>query len=56
MRNDAPISIRVSQEVKQAAKKAAAADQRSLASLASIALVEFLQRKGLLPAPKKAAK
>jgi hypothetical protein len=56
MRNDEPISIRVSREIKQAAKKAAEADHRSVASLASIALVEFLQRKGLLPLPKKATK
>ncbi len=56
MRNVEAISIRVSREVKQAAKKAAELDRRSVASLALIALTELLERRGLLPPPKKAAK
>ena len=57
MRNIDQISIRVSKEVKEAARKAADDDHRSVASLTGIALVDFLRRNGKLPEPiKKAAK
>jgi hypothetical protein len=56
LRKKIQLSIHVSREIRDATKKAADDDNRSMASLASIALVEFLQRKGLLPLPKKATK
>jgi hypothetical protein len=45
---DAAISIRVSAEVKSAAEKAAAADNRSTASLLEKLLKDFLKKRGLL--------
>lgn len=51
-----PIAVNVSAEVKEAVRKAAAADHRSMGSFVGLVLLEFLQRKGLLPQPKKATK
>ena len=45
---DASISVRIDREVKSATTKAAADDQRSLASLVEKVLREFLKKKGLL--------
>ncbi len=50
-----PIAVNVSAEVKEVVRKAAEADHRSMGSFVSLILMEFLQRKGLLPPPKKSA-
>ena len=45
----APIGIRVTPSVKEAAERAAAADHRTLASLIEKLLVEYLREKKFLP-------
>jgi hypothetical protein len=45
---DAAISVRVESEVKAAAERAAADDNRSLASLVEKLLVDYLRKKGLM--------
>jgi hypothetical protein len=45
---DAAISVRVGSEVKAAAERAAADDNRSLASLVEKLLVDYLRKKGLM--------
>ena len=52
MVRDSAISVRVSDEVKAAAQKAAANDVRTLASYVEKVLVEHLQSAGYLPKPK----
>jgi hypothetical protein len=48
------IAIIVPRETKEAVRKAAEADHRSMGSYVNLILVEFLQRKGLLPVKKVA--
>jgi len=42
------ISVRVSDEVKQAIEKAAAADNRTTASLVTKLVTDFLRKRGML--------
>jgi hypothetical protein len=48
MTKDAAISVRVSEQVKQATEKAAQDDRRSVASYVEKLLVEHLKAKGYL--------
>lgn len=48
MAKTSAISVRVADEVKAAAEKAAAADSRSVASLVEKVLTDFLKAKGYL--------
>jgi hypothetical protein len=43
-----PVSFRLTPEVKAAAEKAAAEDQRSLSSLIQKLLIDYLRKKGYL--------
>ena len=47
----APLNIYVMPELKDAAERAAAADQRSLTSLIEKLLTDYCQAHGFLPAP-----
>jgi hypothetical protein len=49
MAKTSAISVRVSDTVKAAAEKAAAADSRSVASLVEKILADFLKKNGYLP-------
>jgi hypothetical protein len=49
MAKTSAISVRVSDAVKTAAEKAAAADSRSVASLVEKILSDFLKKNGYLP-------
>jgi hypothetical protein len=49
MTKTSAISVRVTDDVKAAAEKAAADDSRSLASLVEKILREFLKKNGYLP-------
>jgi predicted transcriptional regulator len=46
------ISVRLDDEIKAAAEKAAEADARTLSSLIQKALTEYLRRNGFLRSPK----
>jgi predicted transcriptional regulator len=46
------ISVRLDDEIKAAAEKAAEADARTLSSLIQKALTEYLRRNGFLRPPK----
>ena len=49
-----PLQMRMSQSVKDAGEKAAAAQNRSLSSLLETLLIEHCEKEGFLkPAPKK---
>jgi hypothetical protein len=49
MAKTSALSVRVSEEVKQAVEKAAADDDRSTASYVERVLVQHLKEKGYLP-------
>lgn len=53
MAKTSAISVRVSDQVKAAAEKAAADDSRSLASYVEKLLTDHLRDKGYLPSPKE---
>lgn len=56
MTKTSAISVRVPDELKAAAEKAATDDRRSLASYVELVLMQHLQDKGYLTSPKGRAK